>query len=226
MQQARMTDEEFDTTLIGAAFASIARDGWHRLSITGAMREAGLDLARARRRIPSRATLLLRFGTLADATALAGERSTSGTPQEHLFDLLMRRLDVLQAHRAGVLALLRALPTDPAHALLLATANLNSMRWLLEASGLPAHGLDGSLRANGLLAVWLWTLRTWRRDDSADLSATMATLDAALARAAQIARSLPDAALEPSPPPLNPGPLGDLELPPQPSPDIMEPSQG
>ena len=35
----------------------------------------------------------------------------------------------------------------------------------------------------GLLAVWLWTIRTWRTDDSNDLSATMAALDVALQRA-------------------------------------------
>jgi ubiquinone biosynthesis protein COQ9 len=189
MPQGRMTDEEFDAALIGAGFAAIARHGWPRVSIASAAREAGLDLARARARVPNPAALLLRFGTLADKAALTGTPSVGGSEQERLFDLLMRRIDVLQAHRAGVLALLRALPMDPATALLLAAATLDSMRWLLEAAGTPGSGLDGK----GLLAVWLWTLRAWCADESADLSSTMATLDAALARAAQLARSLPGA---------------------------------
>ena len=33
------------------------------------------------------------------------------------------------------------------------------------------------------MAVWLWTIRAWRSDESQDLSATMAALDAALRRA-------------------------------------------
>ena len=37
------------------------------------------------------------------------------------------------------------------------------------------------------MAVWLWTIRAWRRDDSADLSGTMAALDIALSRAEQAA---------------------------------------
>jgi hypothetical protein len=41
-----------------------------------------------------------------------------------------------------------------------------------------------------LIGVWLWTLRTFERDDSEDLSATMAALDTALGRADRIATCL------------------------------------
>ena len=74
----------------------------------------------------------------------------------------MRRIDALQAHRAGVLALLRALPAEPPTALLLACATRRSMRWMLEAAGIPTRGVRGELRVKGLLAVWLWTIRAWR----------------------------------------------------------------
>jgi len=56
---------------------------------------------------------------------------------------------------------------------------------MLEAAGAAAHGIRGELQVRGLIAVWLWALRAWEKDDSADLSGTMAALDAALARAAQ-----------------------------------------
>ena len=74
----------------------------------------------------------------------------------------MRRIDALQVHRAGVLALLRALPADPPTALLLALATRRSMRWMLEAAGIPTRGIHGELRVKGLVAVWLWTIRAWR----------------------------------------------------------------
>jgi hypothetical protein len=102
----------------------------------------------------------------------------------------MRRIDALQAHRAGVLALLRTLPGDPPTALLLALATRRSMRWMLQAAGIPTRGVRGELRVKGLVAVWLWTIRAWRADDSEDLAATMAALDAALRRADQAAEWL------------------------------------
>ncbi|HEY7579096.1 MAG TPA: TetR family transcriptional regulator, partial [Acetobacteraceae bacterium] len=101
------------------------------------------------------------------------------------------------------LALLRRLPTQPATTLLLMLANRRSMRWMLSAAGVAAAGIDGELRVKGLLAVWLWTIRTWRTDETADLSATMAALDAALQRAERMAGWL---GWRPPPPPAEPVP--------------------
>jgi hypothetical protein len=181
-----MDDAAFDSALIAAAFQVIAERGWGRLSVADAARSGGLPLARARERFPNRAAVLLRFGRLADQAGLA-ETPADGTTRDKLFDLLMRRIDAVQAHRAGVLALLHDLPAHPATALMLALANRRSMRWMLGAAGVPTVGINGELRVKGLLAVWLWTIRTWRTDDSTDLSATMAALDAALQRAERAA---------------------------------------
>ncbi|MBN8889819.1 MAG: hypothetical protein ABS99_09455 [Acetobacteraceae bacterium SCN 69-10] len=177
-----MDDTSFDRALIAAAFARIGAYGWHRLNLVEAARNAGLDVARTRARFPGRCALLLRFGSLADQAALTGAPA-EGPVRDRLFDILMRRIDVLQSHRAGVAALLRALPTDPAAALLLGSASLRSMGWMLDGAGASAAPPLGLLRAKALLAVWLWTMRAWQRDESEDLSATMAALDQALARA-------------------------------------------
>lgn len=199
-----MDDAEFDRALIDSAFAMAASDGWPAVRVAEAARRAGLPLDRARIRFPTRSTVLLRFGRLADAEALATPAG-DGPVRDRLFDILMRRIDVLQVHRSGVLALFRALPTDPCTALLLSMASVKSMHWMLEGAGVPAEGLSGRLRAKGLLAVWLWTMRAWQRDESADLSATMAVLDEALNRADRAAAWLgspktgPSA--EPDPPP-------------------------
>jgi ubiquinone biosynthesis protein COQ9 len=184
-----MDDAAFDGALIAAAFRIAADEGWRQVSVPAAARAAGLDLARARERFPGRSAILLRLGRLADQAALASAPA-EGTVRDRLFDLLMRRIDALQTHRAGVLALLRALPSEPPMALLLACATRRSMRWMLEAAGVSAHGVRGELRVKGLVLVWLWTMRTWQSDESADLSATMAALDTALARADQAAGML------------------------------------
>ncbi len=130
--------------------------------------------------------MLLRFGRLADQTALAGV-TTEGSVRDKLFDLLMSRFEAMQPHRLGIQALMRALPFEPMVALLLSCATKRSMRWMLQAAGVSATGLRGEVEVRGLLAVWLWVLRTWEKDDSNDLSATMAALDTALARAEQAA---------------------------------------
>jgi AcrR family transcriptional regulator len=191
--------DDFDQALIKGAFDLAAREGWAAVSVAGAAREAGVALELARDGFPGRAALLLALGRMADRHALTDAMET-GAVRERLFDMLMRRFDVLQQHRAGVLALLRALPADPGEALLLATATSASMGWMLEAAGVSARGLAGALRVQGLVGVWLYALRAWRKDESADLSVTMAALDRALHRAEQAAGWLARPA-EPAPAP-------------------------
>jgi AcrR family transcriptional regulator len=181
-----MQNEEFDRALIASAFRVAADKGWPRVTVVEAARAAALPLPRARDRFPSREAILLRWGRHADQEALA-EPPSEGPVRDRLFDLLMRRIDAMQAHRAGLIMLLVALPAEPPTALLLSCATHRSMRWMLDAAGCRTDGLRGELAVRGLTAVWLWTVRAWERDDSPDLSATMAALDSGLRRAEQAA---------------------------------------
>lgn len=178
------SDVVLDDALIASAFVLIAEGGWARLSVSESARRAGLDVAAVRRRFPSKLAILVRFATLADTAGLTGAL-TEGPVRDRIFDIVMRRIDTLQPHRPGVLALLRDLPRDPLTLLALGPLSLRSMAWMLEGVGVSAQGLRGQLRTQGMLALWLATLRAWSKDDSEDLSATMAGLDKALDRAAQ-----------------------------------------
>ncbi len=198
MSDISVDDDGFDKALIGAAFAIAGRSGWGNVTVADAAVQAGLPLARARARFPSRLAILMRFGVLADQAALTGI-AAGGPARDRLFDMLMRRIDVMQAHRDGVLAALRYLPTDPPLALLLSRASMRSMRWMLESVGEETHGLRGQIAVKGLLGVWLWTVRAWRTDESPDLSATMAALDKALEQAERAAGWI-DGRRKPAPP--------------------------
>jgi ubiquinone biosynthesis protein COQ9 len=193
-----MDDDVFDRALIAAWFALLAGSGRRFPSVAAAAREAGLPVERARARFASRASVLLRFGRLADQAALTG-MATDGSGRARLFDTVMRRIDQLQAHRAGVLAALRLLPTTPPLALLLGLAMERSVRWLLDAAGVSTGGLRGALRVRGMVGVWVWTVRAWQTDDSADLSTTMAALDKALGHAERAAGWLGGGAAAASP---------------------------
>jgi ubiquinone biosynthesis protein COQ9 len=181
-----MDDTDFDTALIASALTLAGNEGWRSVSVAAAARAAGLPLSQARVRFPSKAAILLGFGRMADELTLE-DATDEGPVRDRLFDLLMRRFDALQAQRAGILAVMRALPFDPCTAVLLACATRRSMRWMLETAGSSSTGLTGELRVKGLVAVWLWAMRAWERDESEDLTGTMAALDSALSRAEQAA---------------------------------------
>jgi hypothetical protein len=54
------------------------------------------------------------------------------------------------------------------------------MAAMLEAASVPSDGLTGALRQNGLLAIHYAVSRVFDRDETADLSKTMAALDSRL----------------------------------------------
>ncbi len=186
--------QDTETRLVAGLWQVVAAHGWAGLSMRRVATASGVAPAEIRRCCPTPHHLLLLHGRLVDQAVLEGilpgAAPDDNTPRDRVFDVMMRRVDALQPHRAGILRFLDDLKGDPLLALALLAALPGSMAWMLEAAGLGAGGLAGLARAKGLTAVWLATLRAWAGDESADLGATMAALDRALDRAEQVARAL------------------------------------
>ena len=179
-----------DDALIGALWRVIAAHGWAGLTMGRLAAESGASLSLLRGRFPSRLDTLLLHGRVVDQAVLAGTiAGQGGAARDRLFDVLMRRLDALQPHRAGILRFLKELPRDPGLAALLAPPLAQSMRWMLDAAEIEADAGLRRVLALGLVAVWLGTLRAWAEDESEDLGHSMAALDRLLDRAGQIGRS-------------------------------------
>jgi AcrR family transcriptional regulator len=113
-------------------------------------------------------------------------------PRERLFDVLMRRLEVLAPHKAAVRSLVRSARRNPALALALNSMAVRSQQWMLTAADIPASGPKGALRAQGLAALYASVLRTWLDDEDEGLARTMAALDRALGRGQRLAGFLDD----------------------------------
>ena len=180
--------------LIEAALRLAALQGWADTTMADVAEEAGVGLAEARRLFPSKTHLLAGFIEQVDEQVLgAGVVDLEGEPvRDRLFDLLMRRFDALKPHRKGVAAIARALSCDPLTAGCLAAGPVRrSLEWTLSAAHAQGSGPFAPLLVKGLGVVYLCGLRAFLKDESEDLSATMAALDKALNRAGAAVRWLP-----------------------------------
>ena len=113
------------------------------------------------------------------------------SPRERLFDVLMRRIELLGAHKEAVRSLLRSARRDPSLALALNAMAMRSQQWMLTAAGIGASGLKGMVRSQGLALLFANVLRTWV-DDENDNTRTLAALDRELARGQRFAGLLDD----------------------------------
>jgi AcrR family transcriptional regulator len=106
---------------------------------------------------------------------------TEESPRERLFDVLMRRLDLLEPHKEAVRSLMRSARCNPGLALALNAMAVRSQQWMLTAAGIGASGPKGMLRAQGLAVMFAGVLRTWADDEEEGQARTLAALDRALA---------------------------------------------
>lgn len=174
--------------IIDAALAIAAEAGWTGVTMAAVADRAGVALGDALLFAPTRAHLLVKFLDRLDAANLSGLTvSDEGSARDRLFEVLMRRFDLLNQKRDAVHAVMTGVTRDPPSAAMLACRVGRSAAALLGAAGLSAEGLIGFARVQGLKAVMACALKAWMNDDSADLSKTMAALDKALARAERLA---------------------------------------
>jgi AcrR family transcriptional regulator len=104
------------------------------------------------------------------------------TPRERLFDVLMRRLELLAPHRAAIRSLMRSARRNPGLALALNGFAVRSQAWMLTAADIDAAGPRGAVRAQGLALLYAKVVRVWLDDDDPGLARTLAALDRELAR--------------------------------------------
>lgn len=181
--------EDIRAKTIDAAMAIAAEGGWRRASLRDIAERAGVPLSALHARMPCKTAILAEVVRSADREVRGRDLGfeAEDTPRDRLFEVLMSRFEALAPHRQGVAGLVRDLPGDPLSGLLLAPTLLTSMATMLEAAGIAGFGPFGLLRAQGLAAVWLATLRVWLDDETPDQSRTMAALDRNLRRAERLA---------------------------------------
>ncbi len=180
-------------TTIDAALDLIAAKGWAAVGLRDIAAASGTGLAALYAAFPSKTALVAAFMAETDAAVLDGVEPSGDpdeTPRDRLFDVLMRRYDLLKPRRPALTAIAQGLARDPLAALALRRASLRSMAAMLEAAGIPADGTRGAVRKNALAAVHIAVARIWLHDDSEDLSKTMVALDHRLKRLEGWAQSI------------------------------------
>lgn len=172
--------------LARAALAAAGAGAWRSLTL--------LDLARAAGR-PISDFYGASLGEAVDCVEEAFDRAISDnlesldasqSVRDRLFDLIMKRFEAMEAHRAAIVSMEAGAERDP----ILLTAqhqrHVRCARWVLALAGLEADGMTGNARAQGLGVIIGQARSAWRGDDAGDFTKTMASLDKNLRRAEEM----------------------------------------
>jgi AcrR family transcriptional regulator len=170
--------------IIEAFMALLAEKPFEQIGLGEIATGAEVSLAALRTEFASPFAILAAHAKAVDRAVLEGvdDEMTEEPPRERLFDVLMRRLEVLESQKAAVRSLLRSAIRNPGLALALNGLAVRSQQWMLASAGISATGPKGTVRAQGLAVLFGSVLRTWVDDDDPGHARTMAALDRALGR--------------------------------------------
>ena len=180
--------------VVGAFMALLAEKRFEDIGFSEIARRAGVSLSELRAKHSSKIELLAAHLREVDRAVLDGIDAgmADEPPRERLFDVLMRRLDVLANDKAAVKSLRQSLTFNPGLTLAVNGLVVRSMQWMLTAADIPATGPKGMMRAQGLAWRFASVVRTWAEDDDPGQARTLAALDRALSSGQRWAGLLDD----------------------------------
>jgi ubiquinone biosynthesis protein COQ9 len=175
-------DPSINDKILDAALRLAASRRWTEITLRDIAGEAGLSLAALNEAVPSRAAILALLNRRIDQRMLAAldNDPVSGDAHDRIFEVLMRRLEVMSPYRAAVASIIAdpaTLLDDPPE---IASSLGRSLGWVLAAAGLEDSGGREIIKRLGLAAVYRRVLGVWVEDDDPGLARTMAALDRAL----------------------------------------------
>jgi ubiquinone biosynthesis protein COQ9 len=175
-----MTDiPNVPTRIRQAALDLAAAQPWADVSLASIAAKAEVTLADLASHYASKAEILLALAREIDGTLLKSLETdpVEGGPHDRLFDVMLRRFELLAPYKAALRSIAAAPASGPQEWLNLLNSTLQSQSWILAAAGLEAKGMRGDLSKLGLARIYADTMRIWLDDDDPGLARTMAALD-------------------------------------------------
>lgn len=166
-----------------ACLKIIEHEGWKSFSFAKASETSGIPLHIFHKHFSTPSDVMVHLFQKIDNDVLKNYVLSEGcSPKDTLFDLFMERFDAAQHYKPVLKRFWQDWIFSPQEAPSLTCQGYSSMAWMLEATGLSSRGIPGFLRLQGLLGLYVLTLRTWLEDDSPDLGKTMTFLDNGLSK--------------------------------------------
>ena len=178
--------------IVKAALVLGARQGWRETRMADIAEAAELPLDEVYRLTPSKMHIVSAFLREIDGKMIAGNDPAiaSEPARDRLFDVIMRRFDLLTPHKDGVAAILKDARARPMVWACAWPIFARSLAWILETARIGSGGVSGLLRIKGLGLIMMGAMRVWLSDDSDDMAKTMTYVDRQLARADSVMTTL------------------------------------
>lgn len=179
--------------VIDAVMALATELEWDRIGLAEIAERADMPLFELRDLFPSKGAILGAFARRIDHQVLS---QSGGDPErpiaERLLDVMMLRFRALEPYRAALKAMAPALARDPLAISALNQVALNSMRYMLAASGIDGEGPLGFVKTQGAVLAFARAMDHWFNDETEDKNETRTFLESEIRRGGFIVSRIED----------------------------------
>lgn len=172
------------------ALALAAARGWDHVTLQDIAADSGLS-EKALQAVFNDIWDILSYALqdIADKTRAEVEAYLADDWRGNTLEILMTRFDLAQDHRAAFQRLPRDLAKHPRTVRRLARRFYNTMREILLLAGFPAEDINPAT-VSGFGLLYISIVDVWAKDETPDMSRTMAAIDKRLGYFARIAAYL------------------------------------
>jgi ubiquinone biosynthesis protein COQ9 len=170
---------EMRDVVVDAALALAAQKPWTEITLVAIAEASDVSLAELAQHVSGKAQILEAFARRMDGQLLASlaRDPVEGDAHDRLFDVMLRRFELLAPYKTAIANIAKAPAEGPAEWLHLLASSLTTQGWILAAADIKLSGFAGDAAKLGLGKIAVDTLRIWLKDDDAGLARTMAALD-------------------------------------------------
>ena len=169
----------FATKVAKALLKLVARKKWRNITLDLIAKTAKVPLKQVHQTYPTTEDILPAIVRYIDreSTKNINPANPKTTLNERLFEIIMMRFDTLQVHRKSMISLTKETRTHVQIAKILFPYLMASMQHMLCQANVPQDKASNKLCQLALLGIYQLAIIQWEKDNSRDLSATMAALD-------------------------------------------------
>ncbi|MEM5518517.1 hypothetical protein WNY37_16285 [Henriciella sp. AS95] len=165
---------------VRAALDLATETGWSELTLSAIAEKTGLTLEDFHT-VGDKDTIADAVESYFDKAMSEGSFDADETPRTRLFDVIMMRFEAMENHRPALLSLMKWRQTQPLRIIALLASRQASADWAMVCAGLDKKtDLPKPVRSTAIAWAIAQAERAWRKEDSTDLSRTMAKLDGEL----------------------------------------------
>ncbi|MBD22699.1 MAG: hypothetical protein CL572_03445 [Alphaproteobacteria bacterium] len=166
--------------LLKKAFEIIERDGWEKFSLQNLSKQEKIKNEDIKFYFKNKNEIIDKFSTMMDSIVESKVNLDDfkiSSKKDNLFELIMLRLEEMKNFKISLVKIIESAKKKPLLLKRISSNVMNTLDFYLELTSCYENTPIDFLKQNTLFFIYSFTFKTWLKDESDDLSSTMAELD-------------------------------------------------